>query len=220
MPTNTLIPTANGADTAWSLGAGASKWQACITPDDADTTYILSTTNLQRMSFVLGNLPAEAVAVRSHTLTRRARKAVGAAGDTVNSFLLLSGSYTHGSAVNPAGSYTDYESADLARPGGGLWSVADVNAAEAGVRYNGTGGDENRVTTLKWAVEWSAEEGGWASFVGGIVGPVVGAALLLHDIARLAAMIRQKTHGRTIILPAEWPAMLAGMRHPRRRYAL
>lgn len=220
MPLDRLDPTGEGTDTAWSLTAGASKTAAVTWPDDDVTTRINSAFNSGAMqSFQMGNLPSSAIAVLSHTVRMRWQaQSAPEADETVNMFLKLSGSRTHGTAFGPDAGWTTRMESGLAKPGGGAWLVNDVNSAELGVRDNGTsdgggGGGNVEASTLSWEVQWSAGGGGFMALIMAL-GPLV--AVGLHELPALALAVQART--RSLILPGEYVTAwreLREWRHPR-----
>lgn len=218
MPSTQLVPTANGTDTAWALGAGSSKWEAMSPPDDSDTSHV-STTSNSRMGCAMSDLDVSAQSISTHTLTRRTRKVSGTTSN-INGFVLLGGSYTDGSGVIDSTSYADRTDVDLARPGGGTWTPADINSAEAGVRRGGGGADEDRCTTLKWDVFWLPAEGDFAAFAACKLPFIIGGGLLLGEMGKLAALIHKLTRGKTRILKSEFEWLYRELQvYPYRRYA-
>ncbi len=220
MPLIRLDPTGEGSDTGWNLVAGGSKTAAVTWPDDDATTRINSsfTTGAQQ-SFAMGNLPASAIAVLSHTTRMRWQAQAAPEGDeTVNMFLKLSGTRSHGGNFGPDAGWTTRTSTGIAKPGGGTWLVADVNAAELGVRDNGSGdsgsgGGNVEVSTLSWEVTYATGGGGFMALIMAL-GPLV--AVGLQEFPALALAVQART--RSLILPNEYAAAwreLRGWRHAR-----
>ena len=116
-----------------SSGCSAgSHWQ-CVdeaVTDDGTTYLRQDNTGQQKDALALENpdIPAGAT-IDSVTVVFRARDNVADQG-TAQPFLRLSGGETAGTAVNLTGSWATYRET-LARPGGGAWSVADLNALQA-----------------------------------------------------------------------------------------
>lgn len=217
MPTTTLNPTAQGTDVAWTLGAGADKVAAVTAPDDDGTTYIFKiSAGLQ--GFVMEDLPNEAFIIRNHETKRRMRQPTGT-GDS-NTFLLLSGVYTHSAATAEVNAYNTRLNVDLARPGGGTWEPADINGSELGIRaQNMLSTPEMNCTTLRWNVEWDAAPSGFAIFVGSLIGGAIGSAVGLHEIPKLAAYLARVTGRKHILRPREHETLWRELGLPRRRYA-
>lgn len=216
MPTTTLNPTAVGTDNAWTLGAGANKFAAVTEPDDENDTFISTTGNVLQ-GFVMDDLPSEATTVIAHETKRRVGMASGT-GDT-DTFLRLSGSYTHSAVTAEPTVYNTRLNTDLAKPGGGTYSdPADVNNSELGVRSsNMLTTPQMRCTTLRWNVTWDAP-GGFAIFVGSLIGGAIGSAVGLHEIPKLAAYLARITGRKHILRPYEHETLWRELSLPRRRY--
>lgn len=214
--TSLLYGTGDGTDVGWALGAGASTQAAVQPPDDAGATYIFTLGNA-RHGFVITPLPPQASVVGSHT-TRRHMRQVTNTGSS-NIFLRLAGSYTDG-AVVAEGAYANHDDGNLARPGGGVYTLpSDVNATELGVRSTANTGEQD-CDTLSWFVDWDAVPSGFAAFAGAWLGPWLGAAIALHEIPRLAGALFRRSRGVHLIRPESFRALFEGLRAPQRRYAL
>lgn len=239
MPTTTTLTASDtGAFDNWTLGAGGSKAAAVDPPDDDDNTYIEESTNGERQAFVTDDLPTEAFRVTTHTLVRRIRRTGGTAAASIG-FLRLSAVNTDSGTALHGTAYGATSNVDLAKPGGGTYSdPADVNATQIGVALD-SGDSPIRCTTLKWDVTWEHAAGGLVFLIGSLIGPALGAAVLLREIPGLAAFLHQVTRrgclrhrrkvpdcpdcrrgcGGHLIWPEEYRSVWEELRAPRRRYA-
>lgn len=134
----TLIPTAEGSDTGWSVGAGASKTAAVAdVPADADpeADYIVSSTTSAIQTFQLGDMVSSSGTVHGVMVSVRARKESSPPRGFAP-VVRLGGTVVQGPVVTLPGSlaYAVYKSAFVTKPDGGAWSIADVNALQAGVQ--------------------------------------------------------------------------------------
>lgn len=139
-----MIPNAAGTLTNQTPNVAPPNYQMIDdpigAPDDAATyVYPLSVGGYLSDSY---NLPTSglgaAVVITSVDVTIRGFSAGGGAG-TFQPFLLLNGSYTYGTTRNPGAVWTTYTET-LSRPGGGAWSVSDIDALEVGVNSYGQSG--------------------------------------------------------------------------------
>ena len=113
----------------WTLGAGASKVAAVLSPDDDDTSYITSTVinNEQRFSLASNPIPIGSTIsqVRCFSRTKRGGSSNGAM--RVGVFLGASSYYSEDSTAPSV--YLSRQQI-MTRPGGGHWTPIDFNALE------------------------------------------------------------------------------------------
>ena len=192
MPTTVLDPTSEGAYTAFSAQPSGSK--VGNVTDDSDSFWVEKGTSDGRQSFIQQNLPAAAGLIVTHTINFRAWR-VGSA-PTMAAFLRLSGTDSDGAqkslSVFPTPS--NQTEVDLARPGGGSWAPADVDAAEIGIVSSGVGASTNVAChNLDWSVEWSeVAAGGFAYLLAEWVPLLLGysglSALEIYSILKRAQL--------------------------------
>ena len=143
MATEILRADADGDEVALLANGAASDWD-CVdeaSPDD-DTTYLSNNTT----TFVYDSLNLQASGLGGETITAidawdRCRVGASAgAQDEKEAGVRLGGANTMGSPVQLTTTYTDRESAALARPGGGSWAVSDLASLQVriGLRENGS----------------------------------------------------------------------------------
>lgn len=155
MATETLRPNGAGDSTAWpSLTGAATHWQA--TSDDSDSSYSRNNTGTpQENDYNLTN-----TALTSETITQidvrvRARSETAATGQ-VTMGLRLSGTNSTASAhTSIPTSATNYTDTNIARPGGGSWSVSDLNSLQV-VQIGDGGANGVRVFEVYVDVQYTA----------------------------------------------------------------
>jgi hypothetical protein len=203
MPAFTLTPASAGNYTQWALGAGPSK-VAAVT-DASDVTYILGDQNSTLIeSFVVNDLPADAGSVVAPVVWSYRQTYTG---DPVTNSALFrynsTDSYLSAAVTGPSSlsnqtvNFTD-------EPGGsGGWSVAGVNGVELGVRTVTGNNDFTYVYELSATGNYLLGNGGFA-FLINLVGPLIGAGLMLKELPRLALEVQKLEPARSLILPSEY----------------
>jgi hypothetical protein len=155
MPTALFRPDAESATyTGFALTAGASKPVAVdpldpISHDDA-TTYLTGTAGTVQ-AFTCAVPPIPGAKINTVTVYNRSRDDAG-----VGQYRMLirlggvdvTGSWT---SVLPASTWVTSAGEELARPGGGSWTYADLATLEIGMGLTGDAGNIIKVTSL-WAV--------------------------------------------------------------------
>lgn len=151
MPTVTLYPRAVGCNSAWTVGAGSRP--TCVATNDGDGSYIFTNTSARIDSYILDLLPAAAVTVSQVDVHFVGRYGSGAPAPTIAVYQALTGCATsnEGASQTMGAGYADYVATNTTRPGGGAWSVADVNGASFGVKYTGLTGDGQGLVTQIYA---------------------------------------------------------------------
>lgn len=127
-----LLPDGAGASTQWTPSAGANYECVDDAAPDGDTTYIASDTAAQKDLFTLGALASTAAVVYAVQTNLVARKD-DAGSRSARAALTLSGADATGATASLGDAYSDICDVFETKPGGGAWSVYDVNALEAGV---------------------------------------------------------------------------------------
>ena len=127
-----LLPSGAGANTVWTPSAGAN--YACVddNPPNDDTDYVSSSNATDKDTYALGNLATTAGTVYGVQTVLEARKD-DAGTRTVKSTVLLSATESNGANANLGDTYAMVRDVFEAKPGGGAWTVADVNNAELGM---------------------------------------------------------------------------------------
>jgi hypothetical protein len=236
MPVTTLASTADGSEALWSLHGGATKWQAVLVPDDGDASAIqiagLSGTSTQ--TFVTEDLPAGAVSVNNVTVRHRARRANTISPPSACNGVLKLGADILGPVIGgaywnrrPETYYLDFLTPDIAKLDASAWTVANVNAAQVGVRLASLNPPNDAsetiyVTTLNLDVAWDAAGSGlvttFASFVGSIIGACIGSAIYGEHIPAIARLVRFRSRSKHCILPSEFRDLLLSLQAPQRVY--
>lgn len=121
---------------------------------DGDSTYNYCSAGLdnKRDSYALEDWAPGLVTISSVTVYIVAKRA--GTIYTVKPFLRLNSTDNDGTAISPASSYTEY-SQQISRPGGGNWTVTDINNLEPGlfVPDDGTPGKTDYIrNTQVWVV--------------------------------------------------------------------
>lgn len=220
MPAFTLEATAEGVNTQWTLGAGASKTVAVSDSDDG--TYIY-TAGTNRQSFVTADLPADAVGVTAPVTCNCRGADVSATADLIHShFRYSAANYEDGTGWNFSTTPANYTRDWPTGPGGGAWTVAMLNACEMGVYKGGT---TNNVRVYKLNLSGNYFQAG-ACFIPllSLAAAAIGPGLQLVHMPGLARFIfehrRMPGGARILIRPDEYEAALASWRGWRRpRYA-
>lgn len=197
MPVEQLLPTADGANNAWTLVAGSSKWNACRSID-ADTSYMNSTAIPQAQSFQhdAPSLPVGVVTTAKVTWTMK--NGAGGAANVRPLFVRADGTNAVNGAQQTSGAaYAGFVSAALGNPynGGGVWNDTDIRNAQMGVETQIGGAVDVRVTYVEFTLDYVPSAiGGITALVIGIVGPLI--AVGLEQIPGLVREIAVRTRGR------------------------
>jgi hypothetical protein len=88
-------------------------------------------------------------------------------------------------------------------PGGSGWSISGVNGVELGVRTITGNNDFTYVYELSATGTYLFGNGGFA-FLMNLVGPLIGAGLMLRELPRLALEVQKREPARSLILPSEY----------------
>lgn len=123
----------SGGSSSWTYSGGASNYYNLVT-DDGDTTYARTTTN---NSYHLVNLDNISTSVTGTGLSVTL-KAV-CRGEAANNTMRLAirvGTINYDGSINHTltTAYATYSETWSNKPGGGSWTIADINALEAGVK--------------------------------------------------------------------------------------
>ena len=132
----TLITTAEGANTAWTANTGTKAGAVDdATSYDSDTTYILDSTPGDRETFTIASLAVGTGTVFAVQTNLVARKD-DAGARTIAPVIRTGGvNYDGTTTAGLSTSYLDYTQLyDRLDPAGSAWSIATVNAMEVGVK--------------------------------------------------------------------------------------
>jgi hypothetical protein len=126
-----VLPSGAGNYTQWTPLSGANWQNVDENPCTDDTDYNSSSTAAQKDSFVFPDITPSAGTVYAVAVNLMMRKD-DAGTRTVRALARLSSTDSFGSDINVGGSYANYQSILETKPGGGSWSVSDVNNSEFG----------------------------------------------------------------------------------------
>jgi hypothetical protein len=155
MSTEQLLLAAVGSPDTWTLTAGSTKVAACQTPDDDATSYITSPTannSEQRFSLDDPTLIGSGDTINSVQVRIRHQRA-GAPAGTIQAFLVLSTNVSYGTSTATGASWADLTE-NIAKPGGGTWTLTDLNNLVVGVR-NTTNGRAVFCTTIEVIADYN-----------------------------------------------------------------
>lgn len=210
MPTDTLKPAGTGTygPSNWNPSGAATRWE-CILANDAAVIFAPAPGSVSYLSVLMDNLDSTAGGVTGdpthlsdYVRFSNATLSHGLRLNATNSLVanLVSASGTKGPDA-------------ISRPGGGKWSVADVNAAEI-VEYRDATGDVR--VDYSWVdVTWTKAAGGCVEGIFNLILPWLGAALTARDLLR----IRQRLAFKTRFTDAEWQEEIRCLlSHPFKRF--
>jgi len=161
MPTSYLRPSAVGYSDQWTLGAGATKVAAVDALDplshDDSVTYIEEVTVNDNQAFTLTNKPPSAA---SFLALRVGVRSIRIAGTSCSAqpYIRLGGVNVVATTVSPGtAAWETAVSGSVARPGGGAWTMADVQSAglEMGITLTANVGATLFVTSIWVEVDWA-----------------------------------------------------------------
>lgn len=135
-----LYPTGNGASSQW-VGQDADSVDNYLlvdeTDSDDDTTYVESSTVGNKDTYAYGNLTPASGTVFAVQILPWAKKTDAGSRAIKTVARLAAGTEQDSAAISLPSTYT-YVAQDIrtAKPGGGVWSVSDVNGAEFGYKVD------------------------------------------------------------------------------------
>ncbi len=190
MATIDLAPTADGDHVDWTQNGGSSKWENMSDGNDGQEIYEVTVGHKQ--SFFVENLPGAAWGGSITSLKTYIRNEYITNG-TMEVFGRLNNSDGSMVAVPSTSSYVWRVTDVLPRPGGGTWTVPEVNGDfEIGVRHASL--TQSRVTEYYGRVEYVPGAGGYVALIVGVLGPVLGANIML---AQMPDLVQAFNHART-----------------------
>lgn len=198
-------PNADGADLVATATGAANRWD-CVDDgfgtEDDDTTYLLYSGGTNRCGFRVPGGLSDYI-INEVRVEARWRAEAGGDSPNHNAYVRLSTSYTDDAGQTVGTSYANFQSAALARPGGGSWALADFNDSSFNVGVRTSGATTNKRTTrINLYLDVTPLTGGFTSLIASVVGPLAG--LLLSEMPKLAAHVAART--RTLITPDEYMA--------------
>lgn len=126
-----VLPSGAGNSTQWTPSAGAN--YACVADaaPDNDTTFVSSATAGHKDTYALGDIVTTAGTIFGVQTNLLARKD-DAGARTLRSVVRSAGNESVGATVGLSDSYVYQSDVFETQPDGAAWTVAAVNAAEAG----------------------------------------------------------------------------------------
>ncbi len=208
MPVVTIACTGIGYLNQWTLTGAADKMAAVATADSG-TSHISEATNSDVQAFTMEDLPGQASRINSVKVSHQSRATP--AIDTVAVGVRLNATNVSANLALTT-SFASYTSASLARPGGGTWTVPDVNSMEVFVGAVLSGANTLQVSYLVGTIDIEYAGGGFALLVSGLAGACAWLDLpqMLAYLARRGVRLRRD----------ELPALLDALGAPRGAQAL
>lgn len=208
MPVQTDTPSGLGATDDWGLWGSAANKMLAVATDDGDTSVIYASSGgaLVIQLFTFPQLLGVADPVNAASLTAVTRQyLVGAGGRGYsiywNSTQIAVNRAAEVDAVAPAYLSVTYNAA------GATLGLAVVNG-QHGAGFTAAGGPSNKaeywVTHLYRTVDYTFSAGSageFAHLIGSLIGPLIGAGLLLRDMPALSRRL-----GRIRLRPDEYEA--------------
>lgn len=189
MPTSVFTCIGNGVGYTNGTAVGAATKWGCLTTDNADTSYLYFDA-ASTMSFTADmSQPLDISAAGSIlNVSSKFKYRADAAGHNVNGIIYLGGTAIIGTSQACTTSYVTYTETSTAKPGGGLWVLADVYAMEIGFRKTAT--QLGRCTYLTGESSWVEAPGFFSCLVSSLLGAFagLGAADIVGLADKLASM--------------------------------
>lgn len=224
MPTQILRPLAVGNYNNGFLAAGATKMVAIDSGDpvahDDDTTYLEQNhggATGNQDSFTLTNKPPSGPPLTNPLRGGFRWKNDDSVSHDCGVFARLSAADAASNTNTQAGggAYVTVAAAALARPGGGSWTMADIQSATLEMGWSMSVVPATlfpNITTLWFEADWDAGSG-FVGLVFSIIGPLV--AVGLHEIPGIAAEVWRQTRCGMRIRPDEYLTLYREMRECR-----
>lgn len=129
---NVLLALTNVTPNNWTLSAGATK-AAAVSGNDGDTSYISSggTANTQQQFSLVNPVHIQPGDVISSVTLRATARRASNPGGSFRLTAVLGASTALGTPYSTANTYADFTDAFTTRPGGGAWTLTDVQNLEA-----------------------------------------------------------------------------------------
>lgn len=126
-----ILPTGAGNYTQWTPSAGSNYQNVDENPTTDDTDYNSSSTANQKDTFVFGDVTPTAGTVYGVAVNMMMRKDDGGVR-TLQALARLSSTDANGATLTVGSSYANYQTIFETKPGGGAFSITDVNNSEFG----------------------------------------------------------------------------------------
>ena len=184
MASYTLLPDGITGAGGWTASAGTI---ATAIADGSDLTYDFVADADNAFEVTFANLPSVGqISITSVSSTYRVSMEAAWTG-TIYQYVHLGASYTNSAPRVPSvePTTTGYTDA-MTKPGGGTYSISDVNTMTGGcTSAGGNAGETGRVTQLSWTVAAVLGRGTFALWAASLVGAAVG----LSEMAGLSRAI-------------------------------
>lgn len=151
MPTETLLPESNSVVAFVPAGGGLTNVECAL--NDDDTKWNESSVNGARDLYNMRPLPVDARIVGALDLSFRAKASAGT--PTCRGAWKLGATVVVGATRTLGGSWTTYTDSGIARPGGGTWTVQNVNDLLAGYETIACSGNLVQISKLRIAGAYS-----------------------------------------------------------------
>lgn len=130
-----LFPNGAGSTTNFAPSAGSNYQCVDDNPANDDTDYVSSSTVTDRDLYAMASLSSTSGAVKAVCVTTTDRK--DDSGTRTHAHVVKSGaSVSVGTAFAPTTAYAIHQTVFESKPGGGAWTISDVNGAEAGLEIS------------------------------------------------------------------------------------
>jgi len=129
----TLYPTADSS-VQWTPGTGTTNYDLVDEPgtiNEGSTDFVETSTTTNKDLYTIGDLATTSGSVYAVQSNVYARK-TDAGSRTMHSIVKYSGTESNGSTINLLDTGKVYSDVFMNRPGGTGWTIAEVNAMEAG----------------------------------------------------------------------------------------
>lgn len=127
-----VLPSGAGNSAQFTASAGSNYQCVDENPANDDTDYVSSSNVGDKDTYAMTNLSSTSGTVKAVCVTSVDRKDDSGAR-THSHVVRLSGSESTGTAFSPTTSYSVHQTPFETKPGGGAWTITDVNNAEAGL---------------------------------------------------------------------------------------
>jgi hypothetical protein len=125
------LPTGAGNYTGWTPSAGSNYQCVDENNPNGDTDYVSASAAATADTYAMENVTPTTGTVYAVQTVVRARKDDGGTRE-IRPRLRLSGTDTNGTTVALGTTYRYWKERFTTKPGGGAWSISDVNSVEAG----------------------------------------------------------------------------------------
>lgn len=209
----TIEATGNGVDNSYADLVGAATKAEAVWSADGDTSYVGNSSGSAARQAFTQTTPPDLLSVQHHYVKHRARTTAAGPWPQITGYLYLSGNRTDGTSVDLSGAYVTRTETDLARPGGGGWTLADFIAVEFGTWHTSAANGDVRLTRLWLELDGIPAPGGFISLVCSLLGSAsLGAYLTMKDAVAIANAMLINSRGKLRLVPGELDNLLRDLR--------